>query len=205
MSNPSPRGRGREATRFFREFLSRPGVVGAVAPSSRALARRMVEGLDLGSAGVVIEFGPGTGSFTGEIVRRIGPGTRFVAIERSSEMAASFRAAFPGVTLHEDSASNVEAICRREGIEPGTVDCIVSGLPFAAFPEPLQRSILEGAIGVLRPGGSFVTFAYYGAHLKPAGRRFRRLLESLFASVVRGAGAMMNLPPAFVYRCRKAW
>ncbi|MBL8964938.1 MAG: methyltransferase domain-containing protein [Phycisphaerae bacterium] len=164
----------------------------------------MVEGLDLETARAVIEFGPGTGVFTREILRRVGPGTRVVAIERSSSMAAALRSEFPGVLLHEDTAANAEAICRREGIEPGTVDSIVSGLPFAGFPGPLQKEILEAAIGVLRPGGRFVTFAYYGAHLKPAGRRFGQLLESLFASVERGAGAMMNIPPAFVYRCQKA-
>ncbi|MCC6426599.1 MAG: methyltransferase domain-containing protein [Phycisphaerales bacterium] len=164
----------------------------------------MLEGLDLGSAKAVVEFGPGTGSFTQEIVRRIGPGTRYFAIERSPEMAAAIRERFPRVKLHEDSAGNVESLCQREGIEPGSVDCIVSGLPFAAFPDGLQREILAAAIRVLKPGGRFVTFAYYIANLKRAGRNFRRLLEDSFDEVQTSRGVILNVPPAFVYRCRKA-
>ncbi len=187
----------------MREFWIRPTVVGAVAPSSRGLARRMLEGLDLERAGAVVEFGPGTGSFTEEIVRRVGPETTFFAIERSPEMAAAMRERFPGVRLYEESAGDVERLCEREGIAPGTVDYIVSGLPFAAFPAELQNEIIDAAVRVLRPGGRFVTFAYYVANLKDAGRRFRRLLEAKFDGVERSRGVLLNMPPAFVYRCRK--
>ena len=54
-----------------------PRLVGAVAPSSRFLARKMLEGLDLKSGMRIVEFGPGTGSFTGELFHRlagVGPG-----------------------------------------------------------------------------------------------------------------------------------
>ncbi len=190
--------------RFIREFLVRPKMVGAIAPSSRGLARRMVDGLELSKARAVVEFGPGTGSFTAEILSHLAPGTRFFVVERSPEMARAIRERFPAVRLYEDSAGNIEALCRLEGIEPGQVDCIVSGLPFAAFPPELQNEIISAAIRVLRPGGRFVTFAYYIAHLKQAGRSFRGLLERSFERVETSRGVLMNMPPAFVYRCRKA-
>ena len=66
---------------FFRQFLRSPQTLGAVAPSSRRLARVMVGGLPLGTAEAVVEFGPGLGAVTGEILRRKGEGTRFFAIE----------------------------------------------------------------------------------------------------------------------------
>ena len=37
----------------------------------------------------------------------------------------------------------------------------------------------------------------------PAGKRFQRLLEEHFDPVVRSRVTWMNLPPAFVYRCRR--
>lgn len=189
--------------RFLREFWIRPQMVGAVAPSSRALALRMLEGLELESARAVVEFGPGTGSVTEQVIPKLGRGTRFVAIERSPEMVSVMQDRFPSVRLYEDSAGNVEEICRREGIEPGTVDCIISGLPFAAFPPALQVEIIDAALRVLSPGGRFVTFAYYVAHLKSAGRSFRKLLEEKFQHVDRSRGVLLNTPPAFVYRCVK--
>jgi len=37
----------------------------------------------------------------------------------------------------------------------------------------------------------------------PPGRRFRRLLESLFSSAERSDFILRNVPPAFIYRCSK--
>ena len=59
---------GRAHFRFLKSYLSTPGNVGAVAPSSPYLARRMIEELDLEGADTVVELGPGTGAFTGFIL-----------------------------------------------------------------------------------------------------------------------------------------
>jgi phosphatidylethanolamine/phosphatidyl-N-methylethanolamine N-methyltransferase len=190
--------------RFVREFLIRPKLVGAIAPSSRGLARRMVEGLEIHKANAVVEFGPGTGAFTAEILGSLAPGATFFAIERSPSMASDFRRRFPSVTLFEDSAEHVAAFCERLGVTPGNVDCIVSGLPFASFPEDLQRRILGEVVRVLRPGGRFVTFTYHVSQLIPSGPRFRRILREYFPTVTRSRAVWLNIPPAFVYRCRTA-
>jgi phospholipid N-methyltransferase len=85
----------------------------------------------------------------------------------------------------------------------GSVDCIVSGLPWAAFPAALQVKILDEMMLVLKPGGKFVTFAYlHGLPLPPA-RKFRALLPRYFTSVGKSPVVWLNLPPAFVYRCRR--
>ncbi|MCK6477064.1 MAG: methyltransferase domain-containing protein [Phycisphaerales bacterium] len=204
MDGSRSRPLGGQTQRFLREFLIRPATVGAIAPSSRGLARRMVEGLSLEQATAVVEYGPGTGAFTEEVLRRLAPGARFFAIERSPDMARDLRRRFPHLKLYEESAADVERLCLAEGIHPGEVDCVISGLPFAAFPTQLQEAIITATLRVLKPGGRFVTFAYYVAHLKKAGREFRRLLERSFDRVELSRGVMFNMPPAFVYRCRKS-
>ena len=60
-----------DAIRFFLAFLSNPSTVGAMAPSSRALSRAMCAGLEIGEDELVLEFGPGTGPFTEQILRMI--------------------------------------------------------------------------------------------------------------------------------------
>src|SRR5262249_28420814 len=68
-------GRKRTAGKlvFLREFLRRPGQLGTCFTSTRALSRKMVEGLALSHCRSVIELGPGPGPVTAEIVARIGP------------------------------------------------------------------------------------------------------------------------------------
>lgn len=184
---------------FLREFLRSPGTVGAVAPSSPLLAREMVLQADVASAVAVVEFGSGTGPFTREIVATLRPSARFVAIERNPALARVLQEQLPGVRVHQDSVENLASILRETGIEQ--VDCILSGLPWAAFSEDLQDRLLDVACANLAPGGRFVTFAYLQGLLLPAGRRFARKIRARFGHVSKSPVVWRNLPPAFVYRC----
>lgn len=191
----------REKTRFLSEFVKTPGVVGAVAPSSASLARKMVEWIDWPEARTVIEYGPGTGVFTERIRRRLHPGGRFLAIEINPLFAARLARRYPDVRVHQDCVRNVEAVCRRDGVTQ--VDAIVCGLPWAVFGDEAQTDILRGMTAVLKPGGQFATFAYVQGLLLPAARRFQSKLRGHFSRIERSRIAWANFPPARVYRCWK--
>ncbi|CAN5871324.1 methyltransferase domain-containing protein [soil metagenome] len=199
--------RPKQKPSIIAQYFRTPGQIGAIAPSSRRLAGRMLQDVDLAAARTVVEYGPGTGAFTREIVRRLGPSTRFLAIELSPVFARAIRQKYPHgrVQVQERSVAEVAAALRDEGLpEKGSVDVIVSGLPWAAFPLDKQREILDATLSVLRPGGVLVTFAYQIGTMLPAGRRFAKLLPEYFARVSRSELVWMNLPPAFVLRCVKA-
>lgn len=199
---------------FLAEFLRRPTQIGAVAPSSPYLAERMLEGLNVGKASVIVEYGPGTGAFTRAILAHISPQhTKFFAIEINLPLVETFRKRFPGLKIKHGSVTDVERFCREEGVLPpnphqpagaaGGVDLIISGLPWASFPESLQREALAAAVRVLSPGGKLITFGYHVGLLLPAGQRFYRMLPEYFARVERSAPVWRNVPPAFVVRCVK--
>lgn len=181
--------------------MTQPFVIGAVAPSSRFLARKMLEGVDLSAAGAVVEFGPGTGAFTDHILPALPRECRYFAIELNPTMARLWRERHPGATLHRDSVANVDRLCAEEGIEK--VDVIFSGLPWASFDDGLQKEILDATMRVLKPGGMLVTFGYRVGTLLPKGRRFYRRLPEYFSKVERSEYVWRNLPPAFVVRCVK--
>ncbi|MGH9789680.1 MAG: class I SAM-dependent methyltransferase [Candidatus Acidiferrales bacterium] len=185
---------------FLHQYVVKPAIVGAVVPSSPALAREMVSWLELDRARAVLEFGPGTGAFTKAILPRISKDCRLVLIELNRDFVEVLHRRFPGVKVYNESVANARSICDREGM--GMVDCIVSGLPWASFPPALQKSCLAAIAGVLRPGGQFVTFAYRGVDMLPRARRFRDNLETCFREVTTSRTVAWNLPPACVYRCR---
>ena len=193
--------RRRHNYRFIREFIASPFTVGAIAPSSDRLCRKMVEGVDVSRAKVIAEFGPGTGVCTDQIVTIVPPTARFFAVELSPRLAQVWRSRHPGQTIFNDSVGNIRAICERERIDG--IDVVFSGLPWASFKEPLQRELLDATLSVLKPGGKFITFGYRVGTLLPAGRRFSRLLPEYFSRVERSKYVWRNLPPAFVIRCTK--
>lgn len=186
---------------FIAQFIEQPFVIGAVAPSSSHLAAEMVRGVDFASARAILEFGPGSGVFTDAILPRLAPGTKFVAIELNKRMAEAFVIRHPGVTLVNESVEHSRRICNDHGIDK--VDYIISGLPWASFPDDLQNRILSAALDVLRPGGKLITFGYHVGTWLKAGRRFYAKLPALFASVERSPTVWRNLPPGFVVRCTK--
>lgn len=186
---------------FLKQFVRSPGAVGAIWPSSQALARTMVDWFDWPTINAAAEYGPGTGIFTEAILTRLGPDAKFFAIEANAELVAMLKSRLPDVRVYHDSVGNVAHLCQREKIEQ--LDAIVCGLPWASFSDSLQTELLDAMGHALREGGQFATFAYLQGLLLPAGRRFKRKLHDHFGQVEYSRTVWQNLPPAFVYRCRR--
>lgn len=203
--------RGPASAAFLREFLRHPAKTASVVPSSPALAKQMLSGVDLAACRAIVEYGPGTGVFTEALVDRLPPrwlvteGGRgkFVAIEFNERFAELVRDAHPRVKVVHDDAANVGAICRREGMTPGEIDLVISGLGFASFPEPLTTRILQATWDVLKPGGSFRTFSYHVSLVKKQAWHFRAEARRVFSKVEISRVVWANVPPAFVYMCTK--
>lgn len=211
-----PSSRIARNARFLREFVKAPGVVAAVAPSSRFLAREMIRGVDVGACRTIVEYGPGSGVFTEEVERVLPAGWhehdlahpgrhdgKLIAIELNRPIAEMFHARHPEVRLHCDSAANVLDIIRQEGVEPGEVDLVVSGLGWPSFSDHLRTSILDATFEALRPGGEFRTFGYHCGLLMRGAWHFRGEIKRLFSRVSISPVIWRNAPPAFVYRCIK--
>ncbi|MFF4754395.1 class I SAM-dependent methyltransferase [Streptomyces sp. NPDC001270] len=178
------------------QFLRHPLMTGAVAASSRRLARAMTHGVGLTDAALVVELGPGTGVFTDALLRLLPTDARLVSIELNPRLAARLAATRhdPRLTVVTGAAAD---LARAAG---GPVDAIVSGLPWTVMPAAERHRTLDAVAGSLVPGGRFTTFAYPHAAWTPPGRRFVADLSDRFALVERGPVVWPNVPPAFVYR-----
>ncbi len=186
---------------FLKQFISRPGKVGAFAPSSGYLAQAMIGRYALSDAKSVLELGPGTGALTKHIVPRLGSRTQFNAIELNEEFVRILKDEFPHQNIHLGSATDSLQILKEQKLE--SAEYIISGLPWASFDPELQNALLKAVLDCLPDGGKFTTFAYSAAAWLPRGKRFRKLLEDNFSEVSRSAVVWRNLPPAFAYHCVK--
>jgi phospholipid N-methyltransferase len=187
--------------RFLSEFFRSPNVTGAVTPSSSALARTIVEWIDWGRVETVMELGPGTGAFTRAILDQKPASCRFLALEVNPEMCRILHDQYPELEVCEGSVAHLARHCESSCVEE--VDAVVSGLPWAVFTPEQQDEYLGALMCVLRRGGQFTTFAYVHGAVLPAGRRFRLALGRFFGEVTTTGVVWRNLPPAFVYRCRR--
>jgi phospholipid N-methyltransferase len=186
---------------FLKRFIANPGLVGAFCPSSPSLCREITSHINIESAEAVVELGPGTGVITDEILARLNPQAKFVAIELDHKMYKNLRRSRPDLTVVNDSAEHLPQIMQKQDIR--LLNAVISGLPWAAFPEKMQRGILEAIVNSLSKGGYFATFAYVQGLVLHAAQRFKKMLNDSFPEVEVSRVVWSNLPPAIVYRCKK--
>jgi len=177
-------------------FVRSPRTTGAVAPSSRALARAMVADLDLSGPVRVVELGPGTGVFTREIAGRLGPTARCLAIDIDPGFVEQLHRRCPRVDAVCGSAADLWAHATAAGFD--RVDHIISGLPFASLPATVTSAVLDAIVAVLPPGGTFTTFQYVHGYPSPLARAFRRDMSARLGRRPTRHLVLRNVPPAYV-------
>jgi phospholipid N-methyltransferase len=186
---------------LIRHFLKNPTTVGTVWPSSTALCHELVSGINIDKAQSVVELGPGTGVVTKQIIAQMHDNAHFFAIELNEAICKNFTKKLPNIKIYNDSAANLKQLLEHE--KQLQADCIISGLPWASLPMQVQKEILDAIVESLPTGGYFTTFAYLQGTLLPAARKFKKQLDNHFSEVTKSRIIWNNMPPAFVYRCRK--
>ncbi|GAA4219087.1 phospholipid N-methyltransferase [Streptosporangium album] len=186
---------------FMSVALRKQGVVGAVAPSSPALARALTAVVPTRGTPVVVELGPGTGSISEVIRERLPPGSRHLAVEIEPVLAAHLRRTKPWMETIQGDAADLGALLAGAGVE--RADAVVSTLPWSLFPGGQQERIL-GEIGrILDPAGAFTTVTYLHAVPLAGARALRRRLRATFDEVLTTGPVWRNLPPGMTYVCRR--
>jgi phospholipid N-methyltransferase len=176
---------------FFRSWLSNPIRVGAIAPSSEALAELMTSEIGPASA-PIIELGPGTGVFTRKLLEKGVPPQGLILIEYGSEFVSVLQLRFPGVRVVWMDATRLVS---GRLAQQGSVGAVVSGLPLLTMSPRKVVAIMSGAFHYLRPNGAFYQFTY-----APRFPVARTILDRLGLKATRIGSTLHNLPPATVYR-----
>lgn len=188
-----------DAWTFFRQWLRNPRAMAALSPSSRQLAKLMIEQLPAGARHIV-ELGGGTGVFTQALLEHGIVPAELLVVELNEELHQLLMRRFPAVNVVCGDAQELAAIVRDSGFTDGAsgVDAVVSGLGMLSIPRATQRAIVTGVFDVLRDGGCFIQFTY-----GPASPVSRELLNELGLKVKRAGVAWLNVPPATVYVYRR--
>lgn len=182
-----------EQFEFLRGLIARPKGVGAIMPSSPALARAIAAEIDPALPGPILELGPGTGAVTEALIERGIAPSRITAIEYDPDFATCVSARCPGVKVIRGDAFHLgETLGDINGAPYAGV---ISGLPLLNWPMAARRALIEDAFHRLSPGAPLVQFSYGLTPPVPASDGF---------AVRRAAVVWANIPPArvWVYRAR---
>lgn len=177
---------------FIKEFFKQNKMVGSLIPSSRFLAKKMLQNIPFQTAKVIVELGPGTGIFTEKIIEKLESNTHLVVIELNDVFYHNLASKITHKNCHivHGSASDLTKILQDLGFEKA--DCVVSSLPLTNFPKELRIEIMKGVTDCLRPTGTFIQFQY----TLQSKKHFQRIFKHVSINY-----AAFNFPPAFVYCC----
>ena len=179
---------------FIKEFLSKKKMVGSVVPSSKFLSKKMLDHLNFKKAKLVVELGPGTGVFTQRIIEKLDRESTLLVIELNDTFYKELKNKISDkrVIIRKGSASDLSKFMGELNKEKA--DVIVSSIPLAILPKTLRKRIVIEANKLLNENGEFIQFQYTLQSLK--------LFKKVFKTVtVRHC--LFNMPPAFVYSCKK--
>jgi phospholipid N-methyltransferase len=181
-----------EALLFARNFLLHPNMLGSIIPSSRFLVDQVLESVDFSRARVIVEYGPGVGTFTGEILRRMRSDAHLVAIETNRDFVRFLQRTLPDPRLHVvlDSAAEVQPVLTRLGLPAPRY--IISGIPLGSMPDPVRTDIAVKSRAALEAGGAFLVYQFTARALPT--------LERTFGDVQRSS-ERRNFPPAQLFLC----
>lgn len=179
------------SVRFLKKFFNSPSSIGSIMPSSPVLVASIMAAIDWQLARVIVELGAGTGVVTRAINSRRPEDSVFISFEKDEQMRHDLQKRCPDVVVGSD-AFHLLLEMQKHGYKHA--DCIVSCLPFANFNRHQQSQLLDSIYSALRPGGMFIAFQY--------SLQLQAQLEAVYEEI-DCQFVMRNIPPAFVYVCRK--
>ena len=181
-----------ETLLFASNFVRHPNMLGSIIPSSRHLVDLVLTAIDWGSARVIVEYGPGIGTFTAQILRRMRPDAHLVVFETNGDFVRFLKRTLPDPRLHvvHDSAAEVQPVLRRLGLPAPRY--VISGIPLGSMPEPVRSDIAQKTRAALEPGGAFLVYQFTARTLPTLERTFGE---------VRRSSERRNFPPAQLFMC----
>ncbi|MEZ5347061.1 MAG: rRNA adenine N-6-methyltransferase family protein [Pyrinomonadaceae bacterium] len=190
-----------ENIEFLQAFLKNPLKVGAIAPSSPELSRKMLEDVNPRVESIVLELGPGTGSFTKLIGDLLPEKGCYLGVELDRNLVKCLRLKFPDIRIVRGNAYKAFAIHQRS--ELGKVDYILSGLPFASMPGPVSIKIYEEIARFMDLGGCmFRTFQYAHGYYLPSAIKLREFMKKRYGAAEKSPLVIKNVPPAYTLTWR---
>jgi phospholipid N-methyltransferase len=190
---PQRSSRSEQLLLFGRNFLKHPKMLGSLIPSSRFLVNHVLAEVDWPRAKVFVEYGPGVGTFTTEILRRMRPDAVLLALETNSDFVRFLRGKLQDDRLHVIHGSAADADAELARLNLSRADYVLSGIPYTTMPPQVRELILRKTHSLLAPNGAFLVYQFT--------RTVLPYLREVFESVHQDFEPL-NVMPARLFYCR---
>ena len=179
---------------FFKEAVKNIKTLGTIAPSSRFLSKKMLRKIDFQKAEVLVELGPGNGAITNYILESLKPNATLICFEINDNFYHQLKKInHPQLIVLKACAEKIEEELAKLNIYK--VPYIISSLPLTIIPDEVSDEILKKSYEILENNGTFIQYQYSLTYYKK--------LKKVFKDAILLEFEPLNIPPAFIYHCKK--
>lgn len=177
-----------EVFHFFKVALL-GSEVGAVARSSRYVVRAVLKLISGRTLHQIVEYGPGDGVVTRELLKHLSPGGKFLAVDTNPGFLKILRKINdPRLQVVEGAMQDVSKNLEAYGFK--NVDLVVSSIPFSYLSLLEKEEISQLTQKSLMPNGVFIIFHQYSMIMAKPLRKFFGQVKINFE--------IRNLLPCFI-------
>lgn len=186
--------KGRDEWLFAINFFKHPTMLGSVIPSSRWLIRSLLAQVDWDRARYFVEYGPGVGTITRHILKRMHSEAKLLVLEVNDDFVRHLNSAIddPRLVVRSHSAARLGSVL--DELDWPHIDYAVSGIPFSTMLPADVEAVLDETGLRLSPQGEFLVYQF--------SRHSAQYLYRRFDDVSREF-VLRNVPPVSCYRARR--
>ncbi|MCX6763189.1 MAG: methyltransferase [Candidatus Moranbacteria bacterium] len=177
---------------FLSNFIKSAKHTGAVAQSSKFLAREMIKQADLNNIQTIVELGPGMGAITKQIIERMPSGIKLFTCEINGDFVSHLNKKFPEAEHIHSGIDNLSQLLYERGVEKA--DVLISGIPFTNFKKKEREKMFKSIQEVMHKDSRLVLFTYSPIRFGSFFSAFQKVNISYVP---------LNIPPAYVVTLRK--
>lgn len=177
---------------FNKRVMENYSSVWAISRSSKFLYKKMSRDIDFSHDIHIVEYWPGDGIFTDELLKEITPQSKISIFEIDEGFYNFLKEKYknnPQVDVYKEDVCNIKKyFCEN------SIDYIVSSLPLAFIKKNTVWEILAESKNILKSNGFFIQYQYFLQN--------KDQIKTFFPKI-KYRFTLLNFPPAFVYICNK--
>jgi phospholipid N-methyltransferase len=177
---------------FFKHFIKSSKHTGAIAQSSKFLAKKMVRKSNLDGAKTIVELGPGMGAFTKQIIEEMPTHSSLFTVEINKEFVKHLNKKYPEAKHIHGDIKNLKKTLNHHNLDKA--DVVISGIPFTVYKKSECEAMFQEIGDIMHENSRLVLFTYSPIRFGDFFHWFQKMEVSYVP---------LNIPPAYVVTLKK--
>ena len=138
---------------YFLLFIKSPKEISSILPSPKFVVNEIIKNIDFKNSKCIVEYGPGTGSITTEILKRARKDAKIVCFETNKILCSYLRKNIKDkrLTIINDDAEKIMKYIKKYNFPK--VNCVISTLPFSTLGSTKKYLIMKETRKALKNKG----------------------------------------------------